>query len=106
MDPTFSRVCALVEADDWRTSDHGLQRLLEHAIIVSDLTADIRRAEVIDAYPDYHAGPCVLVLHADHDGPVHVLWGLEKGTDRPAVIVTAYRPSPDHWLDDNRTRRS
>lgn len=106
MSATFSRICTLVKAEDWRTSDHALQRLTEHAIIASDLADGIKHAQVIEDYPDYHAGPCVLVLQEDRNGSVHTLWGLEQGTDRPAVIVTAYRPDPDRWLDDNRTRKS
>jgi hypothetical protein len=46
------------------------------------------------------------LLQADRNGPVHALWGLEKGQDRPAVLITVYRPDPAQWHDDNRTRRS
>ena len=105
MSETFDRVRGLVELGDWRASDHALQRVAEHAIIASDLVDGIAGAMVVEDYPDYHAGPCVLVLQNDRDGPVHALWGLEKGTDRPAVLITAYRPDREHWQDDNRTRR-
>lgn len=101
----FDIVCRLVEDGDWRASDHGLQRLGEENIIASDLVDGIDSAVVVEDYPDYHAGPCVLVLQPDHEGPVHALWGLEKGTDRPAVLVTAYRPEPERWQDDYRTRK-
>jgi hypothetical protein len=103
---TFDKIRPLVQAGDWRASDHGLQRLGEHSIIASDLVDGIAGGMVVEDYPDYHAGPCVLLLQKDRDGPVHVLWGLEKGTDRPAVLITAYRPDPERWEDDYRTRKS
>lgn len=78
MSATFDIVRRRIEAGDWRASDHGLQRLGEHAIIASDLVDGIGSAMVVEDYPDYHAGPCVLVLQSDRDGAVHVLWGWRR----------------------------
>ena len=105
MSVTFAKIQAAVLTEDWRVSAHALQRLTKRDILGSELADTIGAGEVIEDYPTYHAGPSVLVLQHDHRGPVHVLWGLATGTDAPAVIVTAYRPDPQHWLADNRTRR-
>lgn len=105
MSPTFERVRALVRQENWRVSDHALQRMADQDIIGSDLADCIDGGIAIEDYPSYHAGPCVLVLQSDRTGPVHSVWGLEKGTDRPAVLVTAYRPDLTRWHDDNRTRK-
>ena len=102
---TFDMTRMLVANDDWRISDHGLQRLEEHSILASQLADGIGAGVVVEDYPDYHAGPCTLVLQTDSVGAVHVLWGLEKGTDRPAVLITAYRPDASRWHSDNRSRR-
>jgi Domain of unknown function (DUF4258) len=102
---TFENVRVLVGKDDWRASDHALQRLAESAIIVSDLADGILSAVVIEDYPSYHAGPCTLVLQSERNGPVHALWGLQDKTDRPAVLITAYRPDPAKCHADNRTRK-
>lgn len=105
MPDTFAKILAAVQADDWQVSTHALQRLAKRAILGSELADTIGTGEVVEEYPNYHAGPCVLVLQHDHQSPVHVLWGLATGTSAPAVIVTAYRPDPKHWEADNRTRK-
>ncbi len=82
-----------------------MQRLTEHNIVASDLADAIEGGVVVEDYPSYHAGPCVLVLQADRSGPVHALWGLELGTEQPAALVTVYRPDRARWHEDNRTRK-
>ena len=76
MTVTFEKVRDFVGRDDWRV--------------------------VVEDYLEYHAGPCVLLLQCDRSGPVHALRGLEKNTERPAVLVTAYRPSRARWREEYR----
>lgn len=102
---TFERIHELIKVGDWSSSDSGLLRLAEHGIVASELADAIDLSMVVEDYPGHYAGSCVLVLQKVEGGPAHALWGLTEGTDRPAVLISAYRPDSAQWLDDNRTRR-
>jgi hypothetical protein len=36
---------------------------------------------------------------------LHILFALDRETDT-VRIITAYKPSPDKWEDDGKTRRT
>ena len=106
MTDTLQQVVALVVKGEVRVSEHGYDELAADGIRVRDLVAGMRAAELVEDYPDFPKGPCVLVLQRDRDGePVHALWGMPRGATGPAVLVTAYRPDPLRWSDDRKRRR-
>jgi hypothetical protein len=104
---TFQRILALVASGQVRVSDHGYQELQADDILFGDVLDDVEAAIVVEDYPDYYKGPCVLVLELDANGdPIHVLWGIPLNKTTPAVLVTAYRPDPNEWTDGFRKRKS
>jgi hypothetical protein len=95
----------LISAGDVRISAHGYDELAEDGVTVREVLAGTENAVMVEEYPDYPKGPCVLVLQEDRRGnPTHVVWGIPKNHTMPAVLVTAYRPDPDRW-DETFTRR-
>ena len=101
----FSSIKQLVLAGEIAISEHGYDEMVDDDIFIKDIMATVQSAEVLEVYPEYHKGPCVLVLHYDVKGnPVHVVWGIPLGQRKPAVLITAYRPDPDKWSEDFRKR--
>jgi hypothetical protein len=106
MSQTLQRIRELVARREVRVSEHGYDELADEDIFLDEILAGVAEAAVVEDYPTYHKGPCVLVLQRDERGrPIHVLWGIAKNTSSPAVVVTAYRPGADRWSDDLMRRK-
>jgi hypothetical protein len=102
---TLENVRELIQQNKLRVSDHAYDELLDDGLLASEVIAGIRAAVVVEDYPLYAKGPCVLVLQKDSTGsPIHVLWGIPSGATEPAVMITCYRPDPKRW-DVNFLRR-
>ncbi len=107
MSETLKQVKALAARGEIKISDHGYDELAEDGILVRDIVTGLPAAELIEDYPSFPKGPCILVLQSDRDGkPVHAVWGIPRGETSPAVLVTAYRPEPAKWTDDFRSRKT
>jgi hypothetical protein len=107
MSTTLKQILALARRGDLKISDHGYDELAEDRILVRDIVSSLPEAELIENYPEFPKGPCVLVLQHDRDGaPLHAVWGIPKGLNSPAVLVTAYRPDSAKWTHDFRSRRT
>jgi hypothetical protein len=107
MGDLLDNIIKLVNTEELHISAHGYDELTADNIFVRDIIAGIGSAVIVEEYPNYHKGPAVLVLQEDRNGnPIHIVWGISKGTTTPAVMVTAYRPDPTRWSDDFTRRLS
>ena len=103
---TFQKVKNLIKKRDILISSHGYDELAEDGILVKEIIASIGHAIVLEDYPDFGKGPCCLVLQKDvQDSPIHTVWGISLNTERPAVLITAYRPSLERWTNDFTRRK-
>lgn len=101
MSHTLRLVQELVARREVKVSAHGYDELAADGILIRDILAGVQDAGVVEDYPDYSKGPCVLVLQWDQQGqPIHVVWGIPRHASSPAVVVTAYRPDPAQWTSD------
>src|SRR5437868_849256 len=99
MSETLPRIVRLVAEELTPISDHVYERLDKHGLFADELFFGVANAVVVEDYPrlERSLGPwcCSTMV-----GPVHVLWGMPKGQEAPAVITTAYRSDPLRWSAD------
>jgi hypothetical protein len=70
----LNRILDLVARGEIRVSEHGYGELAEDEINVRDVVQGVRAGQLIEEYPDYAKGPCVLVLQRDSQGKaIHVV---------------------------------
>lgn len=107
MSRTLERIRELATRREVQISDHGYNELADDNLFVDGILAGLAAAVVVEDYPVYHKGLCVLVLQWDgQDQPIRVVWGIPKDASSPAVVVTAYRPDPARWSEDFLRRKS
>lgn len=101
----WQQFATLITAVDVRISEHGYDALADDGLTIDELLVGAGSAVVVEEYPDYPKGAAVLVLQRAVSGsPVHAVWGVPRGYNRPVVLVTAYKPDPTLW-DETFTRR-
>ena len=87
MSSTLRQVQRLVTAGEFRISEHGYDELAEDGIMAGEVIAGLAEAKVIEDYPDYPKGPCVLVLQAGSDRrAIHAAWGIPRGQGSPSRL--------------------
>jgi hypothetical protein len=107
MSETWQQIKDLIKRREVRISVHGYEELAADDILVRDAVETVDNATIVEDYPEYHKGPCVLVLQRDKKGaPIHVLWGIPDNKTAPAVLITAYRPDPERWSEDFTRRKT
>ena len=103
---TLVKIQRLIASGHIRISEHGYDELINDGLTAREVISGVENAILVEDYPTFHKGPTVLVLQFDHDhNPIHVVWGIPKGKNRPVVLVTAYRPDPERWNESFTERR-
>lgn len=106
MSETWYKILELLKRGNIHISEHGYDELAADGISVREIIAGYLNAKVLEDYPSFPKGPCVLTIQRDKKGdPIHVVWGIPRESMSPAVLVTAYRPDPERWEADFKRKR-
>jgi hypothetical protein len=106
MSSTLDQIRELVRQGSVRISEHGYDELAADGILAREAVEGVAGAILVEDYPNYPKGACVLVRETVNDGRhIHAVWGIPKGKTEPAVLITAYRPDPDLWENDLLRRK-
>ena len=89
--------------DEVFITEHAAERSRQRGILSKDIRNAVENGEIIEQYPDDFPFPSCLILGKDLAGnSIHVCMSEEGTASR---IITAYRPDPEKWSDDFRTRK-
>ena len=93
-----------MDCSGFRFSRHAIERIFARGIRPEAVERIVNEGEAIASYPDDTLFPSVVVLGFDGGRPVHVVVARDS-TTRLCHVVTVYRPDPEVWSDDFKTRR-
>lgn len=106
MSDTWDKIKELITNGNIRISEHGYDELAADDLTVRQIVEGSPDGIVIEEYPEYPKGPCILIMFKDKEGQsIHAVWGIPYELSSPAVLVTAYRPDPGLWIDGLRRRK-
>lgn len=88
----------LCHQDTLIVTAHCMERMSKHGIALSEATRAIMDGEIIEDYSDDYPYLSALIL----GNGLHVVAGIGEGR---LWLITAYRPSPEQWEDDLKTRK-
>ncbi|GMO54008.1 MAG: DUF4258 domain-containing protein [Termitinemataceae bacterium] len=79
-------------------TNHLQTRMRQRGISYSDIKRTIQKGKIIEDYQTDYPFPSCLISAID----LHVVCSMGDGV---LYIITAYRPSPEQWEADGKTRR-
>ncbi len=99
----FIRNCVKEKKVLW--TYHVNMRLKERFIPRQFIVDSIEKYEIIESYPKDKYLPGCLVYSEYNQERFHIVFAMDKEKDH-VRIVTAYKPNPDKWEPDLKTRRT
>jgi Domain of unknown function (DUF4258) len=89
-----------------RWSSHALAELTPEGLSVPGVETALQRAKVIENYTHAHRylPDCLVLTFMSAIEPIHAVVAINQPRDY-ILIVTVYRPKPEEWQNDWRTRK-
>ena len=93
-----------MDCSDIIFSGHAVRRMFERSLSRRKVISALSSGEVIADYPGDHPYPSLLVLGFVEGTPVHVVVARDTH-DSTCIVITAYIPDADLWVEGFRERR-
>jgi len=93
-----------INAHRIRITDHADEEAESDQLTFDEIYFTVANGEVIEDYPDDRPYPSCLIYGNTFGGdPVHSVWAFNN-ENKWAVLITAYRPDPNRWIDFRNRR--
>jgi len=86
-------------------TQHAQMERFADQLEIASIEAVLVSGEVVEDYGDDPRGHSCLMLGEPGGVPIHMVVGQLQDDDEPLVVITVYRPDPQEWEADWRTRR-
>jgi hypothetical protein len=93
-----------IRGDRIRITDHADEEARADRLSWDEIFFSVFQGEIIKEYPDDKPFPSCLIFGSTAGGdPVHSVWAYNE-ENRWAVLITAYRPDPERWVNWRQRR--
>ena len=83
---------------------HAIQRMFERRISSENVKRILKAGETIEDFPEDQPYPSRLMFGRVGKRPFHVVAATNSG-DNEAIVITVYKPDPNQWRADFRSRK-
>ena len=94
----IGKIRQLVKIGKYHYSNHAKDMMFERSIADAQVIETILKGEVLEAYTEDIRGNSYLVLG---EGPLHVIIGYNKYSQK-AIIITTYIPESPKWITSRK----
>jgi hypothetical protein len=88
-------------------SRHAITEMLNDELTRPEVETTLVDGEIIEDYPPKHRRlpDCLVLGILETNNPLHSVVAVDEPNDR-IFMVTVYKPSPERWKNDWKTRKS
>lgn len=89
----------------YRLTAHAQIERFADKLALDSIETVLLTGDIVEDYPEDARGRSCLMLGQPQGIPVHMVVGCLEDDGEDLVVITVYRPDPQEWEADWRTRR-
>ena len=101
----ITNIIDAIHAHRIRITDHADEEAESDQLTFDEIYSSVFNGEIIEEYHDDRPYPsCLIYGKTSKNRPLHVVCA-HSDDDKLAIIVTAYQPNPERWIDFSRRKK-